>query len=70
MEAARRTEGFSGRELAKLMASVQAAAYGTPNAKLSEEVPPPTTCCSVSRVHECVFYRMLWRTVECGAVIL
>ncbi|GER49643.1 AAA-type ATPase family protein [Striga asiatica] len=27
-EAARRTEGFSGREIAKLMASVQAAVYG------------------------------------------
>lgn len=38
MEAARRTEGFSGRELAKLMASVQAAAYGTASAKLSDEV--------------------------------
>lgn len=39
-EAARQTAGFSGRELAKLMASVQAAAYGTPNAKLTEEVRP------------------------------
>lgn len=27
-DAARKTEGFSGREIAKLMASVQAAVYG------------------------------------------
>ena len=44
-EAARQTEGFSGRELAKLTASVQAAAYGTPNAKLSEEVRPAHAYC-------------------------
>jgi ATPase family AAA domain-containing protein 3A/B len=36
--AAKVTEGFSGRELAKLMASVQAAAYGTPNATLTSQV--------------------------------
>ena len=33
--AAKVTDGFSGRELAKLMASVQATAYGTPNAMLT-----------------------------------
>ncbi|KAG6407137.1 hypothetical protein SASPL_130121 [Salvia splendens] len=33
-EAARRTEGFSGREIAKLMASVQAAVYGRPDCVL------------------------------------
>lgn len=37
-DAARRTEGFSGRELAKLMASLQAAAYGTPDAKLTDSI--------------------------------
>jgi ATPase family AAA domain-containing protein 3A/B len=37
-EAAKKTAGFSGRELAKLMASVQAAAYGTANAKLTEQI--------------------------------
>ncbi|KAH9784048.1 AAA domain-containing protein [Citrus sinensis] len=31
MEAAAKTEGFSGREIAKLMASVQAAVYGSEN---------------------------------------
>ncbi|KAJ6398432.1 hypothetical protein OIU77_019265 [Salix suchowensis] len=30
-EAAKKTEGFSGREIAKLMASVQAAVYGRPD---------------------------------------
>ncbi|KAF5749112.1 ATPase family AAA domain-containing protein 3-like [Tripterygium wilfordii] len=34
MEAAARTEGFSGREIAKLMASVQAAVYGSENCVL------------------------------------
>ncbi|KAK4416582.1 ATPase family AAA domain-containing protein 3 [Sesamum alatum] len=33
-EAARKTEGFSGREIAKLMASVQAAVYGRPDCVL------------------------------------
>ncbi|PIM97231.1 hypothetical protein CDL12_30301 [Handroanthus impetiginosus] len=33
-EAARKTEGFSGREIAKLMASVQAAVYGRPDCLL------------------------------------
>lgn len=36
--AARKTEGFSGRELAKLVASAQAAAYGTPDATLRREL--------------------------------
>ncbi|KAJ6887159.1 ATPase family AAA domain-containing protein 3-like [Populus alba x Populus x berolinensis] len=34
MEAAEKTEGFSGREIAKLMAGVQAAVYGSPNCVL------------------------------------
>lgn len=33
-EAASKTEGFSGREIAKLMASVQAAVYGSENCML------------------------------------
>ncbi|XVE90451.1 hypothetical protein DITRI_Ditri20bG0078800 [Diplodiscus trichospermus] len=33
-EAAAKTEGFSGREIAKLMASVQAAVYGSENCEL------------------------------------
>ncbi|KAJ4834019.1 hypothetical protein Tsubulata_010726 [Turnera subulata] len=33
-EAAEKTEGFSGREIAKLMASVQAAVYGSPECVL------------------------------------
>ncbi|XP_065865280.1 uncharacterized protein [Euphorbia lathyris] len=33
-EAAAKTEGFSGREIAKLMASVQAAVYGSQNCEL------------------------------------
>lgn len=37
-EAADQTQGFSGRELAKLMASVQSAAYATPNATLTPEI--------------------------------
>lgn len=36
--AAAKTEGFSGRELAKLVASAQAAAYGTPDATLRREL--------------------------------
>jgi len=38
MEAARVSEGFSAREIAKTMAAVQSAAYGTPNATLSAEL--------------------------------
>ncbi|KAL6520036.1 hypothetical protein OROHE_017179 [Orobanche hederae] len=37
-EAAKRTEGFSGREIAKLIASVQAAVYGRPNCVLDSEL--------------------------------
>jgi ATPase family AAA domain-containing protein 3A/B len=36
--AAAATVGFSGREIAKLMASVQAAAYGTADATLTQEL--------------------------------
>ncbi|KAK4758850.1 hypothetical protein SAY87_020151 [Trapa incisa] len=37
-EAAKKTEGFSGREIAKLMASVQAAVYGSPNGVLDAQL--------------------------------
>lgn len=37
-EAARKTEGFSGREIAKLMASVQAAVYGRPDCILDADL--------------------------------
>ncbi|KAJ6797150.1 ATPase family AAA domain-containing protein 3-A-like [Iris pallida] len=37
-EAARKTDGFSGREIAKLMASVQAAVYGRPDCLLDSQL--------------------------------
>ena len=37
-EAAAKTEGFSGREIAKLMASVQAAVYGSENCVLDSNL--------------------------------
>ena len=37
-EAAKRTEGFSGREIAKLMASIQAAVYGRPDCVLDSQL--------------------------------
>ncbi|KAJ6812207.1 ATPase family AAA domain-containing protein 3-like [Iris pallida] len=37
-EAAAKTEGFSGREIAKLMASVQAAVYGSKDCELNPEL--------------------------------
>ncbi|GLU13736.1 hypothetical protein SLE2022_303510 [Rubroshorea leprosula] len=37
-EAATKTEGFSGREIAKLMASVQAAVYGRPDCLLDSQL--------------------------------
>nr|GEU70186.1 ATPase family AAA domain-containing protein 3C [Tanacetum cinerariifolium] len=37
-EAAKKTEGFSGRELAKLIASVQAAVYGRPDCDLESQL--------------------------------
>lgn len=37
-EAAKKTEGFSGREIAKLMASVQAAVYGRPDCTLDSQL--------------------------------
>ena len=37
-EAARQTQGFSGRELAKLMASMQAAVYGSAKTVLTHQI--------------------------------
>ncbi|KAK1433288.1 hypothetical protein QVD17_10198 [Tagetes erecta] len=37
-EAAKKTEGFSGREIAKLIASVQAAVYGRPDCTLDSQL--------------------------------
>lgn len=37
-DAAKRTEGFSGRELAKMMASAQAAAYGSADGALTGDM--------------------------------
>lgn len=37
-EAARKTEGFSGREIAKLVAGVQAAVYGRPDCMLDAQL--------------------------------
>ncbi|KAI7746582.1 hypothetical protein M8C21_005736 [Ambrosia artemisiifolia] len=37
-EAAKKTEGFSGREIAKLIASVQAAVYGRPDCSLDSQL--------------------------------
>lgn len=37
-QAAKKTEGFSGREIAKLMASVQAAVYGRPDCILDSQL--------------------------------
>ncbi|KAK8970223.1 hypothetical protein KSP40_PGU021423 [Platanthera guangdongensis] len=37
-EAAKKTEGFSGREIAKLMASIQAAVYGSPDCVLDSNL--------------------------------
>lgn len=38
LEAAKQTEGFSGRELAKLVASMQAAVYGSAQPVLTVEM--------------------------------
>lgn len=37
-EAAKKTEGFSGREIAKLMAGIQAAVYGRPDCTLDSQL--------------------------------
>lgn len=37
-DAAKRMQGFSGREIAKFMASVQAAVYGSPQPVLTADI--------------------------------
>jgi len=51
-EAARKTEGFSGREIAKLMASVQAAVYGRPDCTLDSQLFKEIVDYKVSEHHQ------------------
>lgn len=51
-EAARKTEGFSGREIAKLMASVQAAVYGRPDCVLDSQLFKEIVDYKVSEHHQ------------------
>ncbi|CAN0919356.1 ATPase family AAA domain-containing protein 3-B [Linum grandiflorum] len=51
-EAAKRTEGFSGREIAKLMASVQAAVYGRADCVLDSEVLKEVVDYKVAEHHQ------------------
>ncbi|XP_021714529.1 ATPase family AAA domain-containing protein 3-like isoform X1 [Chenopodium quinoa] len=51
-EAARKTEGFSGREIAKLMASVQAAVYGRPDCTLDSQLFNEIVDYKVSEHHQ------------------
>lgn len=51
-EAARKTEGFSGREIAKLMASVQAAVYGRPDCSLDSQLFNEVVDYKVSEHHQ------------------
>ncbi|CAN0887111.1 ATPase family AAA domain-containing protein 3-B [Linum grandiflorum] len=51
-EAAKMTEGFSGREIAKLMASVQAAVYGRPDCVLDSELLKEVVNYKVAEHHQ------------------
>lgn len=51
-EAAKKTEGFSGREIAKLMASVQAAVYGSPDCVLDAQLFMEIVDYKVSEHHQ------------------
>ncbi|KAL9241646.1 hypothetical protein vseg_015733 [Gypsophila vaccaria] len=51
-EAARKTEGFSGREIAKLVASIQAAVYGRPDCSLDNELFQEIVDYKVSEHHQ------------------
>ncbi|GAB4849146.1 hypothetical protein Ancab_003954 [Ancistrocladus abbreviatus] len=51
-EAARKTEGFSGREIAKLMASVQAAVYARPDCVLDSQLFMEVVDYKVSEHHQ------------------
>ncbi|KAL3813195.1 hypothetical protein ACJIZ3_014463 [Penstemon smallii] len=52
LEAAHKTEGFSGREIAKLMASVQAAVYGRPDCVLDSGLFKEIVDYKVSEHHQ------------------
>jgi len=51
-EAAKMTDGFSGREIAKLMAGVQAAVYGRPDCSLDSELFREVVDYKVSEHHQ------------------
>ncbi|KAI3726500.1 hypothetical protein L1987_66297 [Smallanthus sonchifolius] len=51
-EAAKKTEGFSGREIAKLIASVQAAVYGRPDCTLDSQLFMEIVDYKVSEHHQ------------------
>ena len=51
-EAAKKTEGFSGREIAKLMASVQAAVYGRPDCVLDSQLLKEVVDYKVAEHHQ------------------
>ncbi|KAK9749629.1 hypothetical protein RND81_02G139700 [Saponaria officinalis] len=51
-EAAKKTEGFSGREIAKLVASIQAAVYGRPDCSLDSQLFQEIVDYKVSEHHQ------------------
>ncbi|XVF59635.1 hypothetical protein PTKIN_Ptkin07bG0291800 [Pterospermum kingtungense] len=51
-EAAKKTEGFSGREIAKLVASIQAAVYGSPDCVLDSHLFQETVNYKVVEHHQ------------------
>lgn len=51
-EAAKKTEGFSGREIAKLVASIQAAVYGSPDCVLDSDLFKETVNYKVAEHHQ------------------
>uniref|UniRef100_A0A1D1ZFR1 ATPase family AAA domain-containing protein 3-A n=1 Tax=Anthurium amnicola TaxID=1678845 RepID=A0A1D1ZFR1_9ARAE len=51
-EAAQKTEGFSGREIAKLMASIRAAVYGQPDCILDSQLFREMVDCKVAEHHQ------------------
>lgn len=63
-DAARRTEGFSGRELAKMMASAQAAAYGSADGALTADMFKRVRVKEVARYH--LFTPLFWGSAGGG----
>ncbi|KAH9606449.1 hypothetical protein KSS87_002847 [Heliosperma pusillum] len=51
-EAAKKTDGFSGREIAKLVASIQAAVYGRPDCSLDNQLFAEIVDYKVSEHHQ------------------